>query len=221
VLCVRLGDAETALAAAEAAVRGGLRCIEIAMTTPDAAGVMLALADRCPHATVGAGTVLTVADAAAAAAAGARFALSPVTDAAVVRWCAEAGVLAVPGAATPTEVWAAAGGAGAALVKVWPVRAAGGLRLVRSLGGPLGGVRLLPSGGIAAGAAAAYLRERNVWAVGASAQVLEPGAVGRRDWDAVAANARVWAGIAAAAVAARADADRGRPRRLVSRRAAT
>jgi hypothetical protein len=43
VLCVRLGDPETALAASEAALRGGIRCVEVTMTVPDAADVISTL----------------------------------------------------------------------------------------------------------------------------------------------------------------------------------
>lgn len=167
------------------------------MTTPDAPALIAALAARCPDAHVGAGTVLTVAQADAAAAAGARFALSPAVDGDVIARLHAHGVLAVPGAATPTEVATAAGRCGARLVKLFPAALVGGLGLVRALQGPLSHVPLLPTSGIALGDAGAYLAERNVAAVGASRQVLEPGAVARRDWDAVAENARLWADVAA------------------------
>lgn len=196
VLCVRMSDPAVALEAACAAVRGGIRCIEITMTTPDAPAVISALAARCPCAHVGAGTVLTPAQADLAAAAGARFALSPAVDADVVALLHAAGVLAVPGAATPTEVAHAAGRCGARLVKVFPAALVGGVGFVRALGGPLGHVPLLPTSGIALADAGAYLAEANVAAVGASRQVLEPAAVARRDWDAVAENARRWMAVA-------------------------
>lgn len=197
VLCVRMSDPEIAMEAACAAVRGGIRCIEIAMTTPDAPALISALSARCPGAHVGAGTVLTVADADTAAACGARFALSPAVDAEVIARLHAHGVLAVPGAATPTEVATAGVRCGARLVKLFPVELIGGVRLVRALQGPLGQVPLLPTSGIQLAGADAYFAERNVAAVGASRQVLEPAAVARRDWDAVAENAHRWVEVAA------------------------
>jgi 2-dehydro-3-deoxyphosphogluconate aldolase / (4S)-4-hydroxy-2-oxoglutarate aldolase len=199
VLCVRLGDRDAALAAAEAAVRGGVAVVEVTMTVPDAPWVIRELSARCPAALVGAGTVLTVAQAEASAAAGARFALSPVTDAAVVRACAELGVLAVPGAGTVTEVYRAWADTGARLVKVFPVSACGGVGFVRALGGPLADIPLLPSSGIEICDAPDYLAEQNVVAIGASKQILLPDAVKRGDWGAITTAARAWVATTALA----------------------
>jgi 2-dehydro-3-deoxyphosphogluconate aldolase / (4S)-4-hydroxy-2-oxoglutarate aldolase len=192
VLCVRLDNRDAALAATEAAVQGGVRVVEVTMTVPDAPWVMRELAERWPDVLVGAGTVLTVDQAKLAAAAGARFVLSPVTDAAVVSVCSVLGVLAVPGAATATEIYRAWADAGARLVKVFPVSTCGGAGFVRALGGPLGDIPLLPTSGIAISEVHEYLTEANVVAIGASHQILLPGAVQGGDWAAVTEAARQW-----------------------------
>jgi 2-dehydro-3-deoxyphosphogluconate aldolase / (4S)-4-hydroxy-2-oxoglutarate aldolase len=197
VLCVRLGDPETALAASEAALRGGIRCVEVTMTVPDAADVISTLIHRWPDAHIGAGTVLTVREADAALQGGAMFAMSPVVDPDMVRYCNEAGLLAVPGAATPSEVWLAAGPRGGArVVKLYPAELSGGIALVQALQGPLGRVPLVPTGGIALSALPAYFGAPNVCAVGVSKQILLPTAVARSDWAAVTARARAWSAAA-------------------------
>jgi 2-dehydro-3-deoxyphosphogluconate aldolase / (4S)-4-hydroxy-2-oxoglutarate aldolase len=169
-----------------------VRVVEVTMTVPDAPWVMRELAERWPDVLVGAGTVLTVDQAKLAAAAGARFVLSPVTDAAVVSVCSVLGVLAVPGAATATEIYRAWADAGARLVKVFPVSTCGGAGFVRALGGPLGDIPLLPTSGIAISEVHEYLTEANVVAIGASHQILLPGAVQGGDWAAVTEAARQW-----------------------------
>jgi 2-dehydro-3-deoxyphosphogluconate aldolase/(4S)-4-hydroxy-2-oxoglutarate aldolase len=104
---------------------------------------------------IGAGTVLDVAAADAVVAAGARFLVMPHVDPELVRWSAERGVPAFPGAMTPTEVLGA-WRAGAAAVKVFPA-ATLGPRYLRELRGPLDEVPLLPTGGIDASNAADFL----------------------------------------------------------------
>ena len=95
---------------------------------------------------VGAGTVLTTGDAAAVAEAGGRFALSPVCDAEVLTAAYDRGLLAIPGAATPTEALAAHR-LGAPLVKIFPSGALGGPAYLRAIRGPLGHIPMLPTSG--------------------------------------------------------------------------
>lgn len=196
VLCVRMGDPDVALEAAVAAVQGGLRCIEITMTTPNATEIMRALSKRCPDAFVGAGTVLTLQNADAAFEAGARFALSPVVDTKIIRYCNELGMLAVPGAATPTEIYKAYEEGGARLVKIFPVNLCGGLEFVRAMKGPLPQVPLLPTSGIDLMALPNYLLCDNVLAIGASRQILQDSAIRQRQWDVITENARTWMTVA-------------------------
>ncbi|HMB68965.1 MAG TPA: keto-deoxy-phosphogluconate aldolase, partial [bacterium] len=82
-LAVRLDDGAKAAEACRAAIRGGLRVIEMTLTTPGALEVIRALAAEGAG-VIGAGTVLTVEDARRVAECGARFAMSPVTDEEVI-----------------------------------------------------------------------------------------------------------------------------------------
>jgi 2-dehydro-3-deoxyphosphogluconate aldolase/(4S)-4-hydroxy-2-oxoglutarate aldolase len=98
---------------------------------------------------------MSVAEAEAAVAAGATFLVAPHTDQVVARWAVERGIPMVPGAFTPTEV-VTAWNAGVAAVKVFPA-SVGGPDLVKALRGPLAGLPLIPTGGITADNAAAFL----------------------------------------------------------------
>jgi 2-dehydro-3-deoxyphosphogluconate aldolase/(4S)-4-hydroxy-2-oxoglutarate aldolase len=142
---------------------GGLTTIEVTFSVPDAADVIARLSGR-PELVIGAGTVTTPAQAEAAIAAGARFLVSPVSPPWLVPLSHEAGVLAVPGCATPTEIWAALA-AGAHVVKVFPAARLGGPAYLRDLTAPLPGLRVMPSGGITVSDVADY-RQAGAWCVG-------------------------------------------------------
>lgn len=170
-LCVRLGRGAPLVEACRAAVRGGLKVLEITLTTPGALEAIKQLAGEA-GVVVGGGTVLTRDDARAVAKAGGRFALSPVFDPAVVDEAHRLGLLAVPGTATATEVLAAHRH-GARLVKLFPAAALGGPAYLRALRGPLPGVPLVPTNGITAENLADYVAAGAV-AVGVGGDVFPP-----------------------------------------------
>lgn len=96
---------------------------------------------------VGAGTVLGEDDARRAIDAGCRFVLSPVLlPPSVVDLCHTAGLLVVPGAYTPTEIFRAVE-EGADIVKLFPVRDLSE-HYVRDVRAPLGDVPLMGVGGV-------------------------------------------------------------------------
>lgn len=198
VLCVRLSDGAGLVDLARAAVAGGLRVLELTLTTPGALDAMRALAHD-EHALVGGGTVLEVAHVEAVAAAGGRFVFSPVHDPAVLEAARARGLLAVPGAATPTEILAAHH-AGARIVKVFPAGALGGPGYLRALRGPLPHVSLLPTSGPTADTLAEYLAAGAV-AVGIGAEVIAPG-VGPAQVTAAAARVRTALDVARAGLPA-------------------
>jgi 2-dehydro-3-deoxyphosphogluconate aldolase / (4S)-4-hydroxy-2-oxoglutarate aldolase len=104
---------------------------------------------------LGAGTVRTAGALEAAMVAGADFAVSPVFDPSIVAAALGRGMPFVPGALSPTEI-DAAWRAGATFVKLFPASSVGPSH-VRELRGPMGEVELIPTGGIDAAAARAFL----------------------------------------------------------------
>ena len=216
---IRADSAERALMAARAAHRGGLRLIEVTFSVPDAPQVISLLREELPGAMIGAGTALQLEQARAAVEAGAEFIVAPDTNPEVVRFCKDRGVLACPGAATPTEITTALR-LGADLVKVFPAGLLGGPAYLRALreplaaaglaameghsrgpfdglrvnwlchmGEPLAGVRLVATGGVDANNAAEYLAA-GAFAVGMGGEMFPRAAVAAGDVDAVERAAR-------------------------------
>lgn len=149
---IRTDTPDDARIACDALIAGGITTLEVSLTTPGALDVIRDFEGR---ADVGAGTIRSVADAEACVAAGATFLLSPHTDLEVVAWAHAHDVLYIPGALTPTEV-AAALDAGSPIVKLFPARAVGP-SYIRDLLGPFPAARLLPTGGVDATNAGAFL----------------------------------------------------------------
>jgi 2-dehydro-3-deoxyphosphogluconate aldolase/(4S)-4-hydroxy-2-oxoglutarate aldolase len=139
-------------AAGRTLVECGFACLEVSLTSGDAFGVIEELAAKT-DALVGAGTVLAAADVHRAREAGAQFVVTPGLCPAVDEARA-AGLPALAGALTPSEIIAAA--ARSTAVKLFPA-SHGGPEYLRAVREPLPEVPLVPVGGIAADSVAAYL----------------------------------------------------------------
>ena len=153
----------------------GTPVVEVTMHVADAFD---AIGELRGHAglTVLAGTVRTAAEARGAIEAGAQAIVSPGTIDEVGAVCRERGVPWIPGTLTPTEI-EAAWRAGAALVKLFPVRP-GGPQYVRDVLAVLRDVPLVVAGGVDAANARAFL-DAGAVAVGCDASRA------RAVWDAV------------------------------------
>jgi len=173
---IRAPSPELALLACEAILAGGISVFEITMTVPDAPAVIRALRTRLGgRALVGAGTVLDAADARACIEAGAEFIVSPGFDPATIAAAHDAGIAAMPGALTPTEV-IAAWKAGADIVKIFPASALGGASYLKALKGPLPQVKLMPTGGVNVNTAKDFLAAGAV-ALGVGSELVDIAAV--------------------------------------------
>ncbi|MCR5263568.1 MAG: bifunctional 4-hydroxy-2-oxoglutarate aldolase/2-dehydro-3-deoxy-phosphogluconate aldolase [Clostridiales bacterium] len=158
---------DDALPLARAFVSAGLPVMEVTFRTEYAEEAIRRISGDIPNMLIGAGTVLTPEQADRAKAAGAKFIVTPNIDPAVVSRCLEIGLPVLPGCMTPTDV-ALAVSLGLEAVKIFPVEAAGGVALLKSLSGPYKGMRYLPTGGIDAGNMLDYLALPCVLAVGGS-----------------------------------------------------
>jgi 2-dehydro-3-deoxyphosphogalactonate aldolase len=107
-------------AVADALYAEGFRVIEVPLNSPAALDSIGRLARRMPADTVvGAGTVLSIQAVADVQSAGGRLIVMPHADVAVIREAKARGLFCVPGAATPTEAFAAVN-AGADALKLFP-----------------------------------------------------------------------------------------------------
>jgi 2-dehydro-3-deoxyphosphogalactonate aldolase len=137
-----------AVAVATAVLDAGFDAVEVPLNSPDPLeSVRRIRAAVGLGRRVGAGTVLTPDDVRRAADAGASLVVSPNTRADVVAETVRLGLESYPGAATPTEAFAALD-AGATAVKIFPAAAVGvsGMRAWASVLPT--GARLVPVGGV-------------------------------------------------------------------------
>src|SRR5439155_739331 len=119
---------------AAAVAQGGVQFTEITVSVTNALDVIeILVAEGRLH--VAAGTVLSNEEAEEAIGTGAQFIVSPSLELNLIPICHDANVPCIPGAATPTEILAAAR-AKADLVKIFPADTIGGPDFVRQMSGP-------------------------------------------------------------------------------------
>jgi 2-dehydro-3-deoxyphosphogluconate aldolase/(4S)-4-hydroxy-2-oxoglutarate aldolase len=185
---------------AAALVDGGLPCVEIVFRAEGALEAISRLRGSSAL-VVGAGTVLTIAQARDAIAAGAQFIVSPGSNPAVIDVALKAGILIVPGVATPSEIESNLD-LGIDVVKLFPAEVLGGVRFLKAMSGPYGTVRFVPTGGIDLKNLAEYLAQTNVLACGGS-WIAPPASLATGDFDSVARRTREAAAVVQAARAGR------------------
>lgn len=183
VAVVVIERVEDAVPLARALVAGGIRAIEVTLRTPVAPEAIRAIADEVDRACVGAGTVLRPGDFVVAKQAGARFNVSPGSTDTLLAAADGIDVPWLPGAATASEALALFE-RGYRLQKFFSAAAVGGVEHLRSLAGPLPGIRFCPTGGIDAANAARYLALPNVVCVGGS-WLTPRDLVAAQDWPAI------------------------------------
>jgi len=143
------------LPSAEVLIAEGIAIIEVTLDSPDPYETITALRRRFESMTVGAGTVRTAEMASRAGDAGAQFLVTPHVDSAVIDAARARRLPVIAGALTPTEI-VQARERGSDMVKVFPAAPLGPeyIRLVLS---PLKDIPLVPTGGIDAANAAAFI----------------------------------------------------------------
>ena len=185
---VEVDDAAQAVELARVLVDHGSPVMEIALRTPGAISAIEAVRSSVEDAVVGAGTVVSPDQLSAVIAEGAVFAVSPGSSAPLLSAAEDCPIPCVPGVATATELMRVAE-FGMREVKFFPAEAAGGVATAAALGAVLPWMRFLPTGGIDASSAPAYLALEQVFAVGGSwmcpATLIRRGA-----WDEIAKRVR-------------------------------
>jgi 2-dehydro-3-deoxyphosphogluconate aldolase/(4S)-4-hydroxy-2-oxoglutarate aldolase len=147
VAIMRAKSSEQLIEAAEAVRAGGIRAIEVTMTTPGALAVIeKAVAKFGKEVLFGAGSVLDSESARSAILAGAQFIVCPTFKPETIEICKRYAVPVMPGAYTPTEILSA-WEAGADIVKIFPA-SVGGPAYIKALKGPLPHIRMAAVGGV-------------------------------------------------------------------------
>lgn len=152
VAVLRGKSTEDVVAMAEQSIAGGVRIIEVTMTTPGALQAIRMLVDKYSQdqsehrPIIGVGTVLDEVTARLAILEGAEFVVSPAFQPEVVKMCHRYRVPVMPGVVTIAEAQAALE-SGADVVKLFP----GSMfkpSIIKTLKGPLPQLNIMPTGGV-------------------------------------------------------------------------
>jgi len=201
IAIIRADSADGLVRVVEAVAAGGVRCIEVTMTTPGALGCIeraskeLAGTDVC----LGVGSVLDAETARLAILAGAQYVVSPITSGPVIQMAHRYGKPVLPGAYTPTEIFQA-WELGADIVKVFPATH-GGLDFLKAVRAPMPQIPLCPTGGVSVENLKDWVAA-GVSAVGVGTNLVAPALVKAQDYAGLTENARkfseAWAALRSA-----------------------
>lgn len=183
-----IDDAADAVPLARALVAGGLSALEVTLRTPAGLHAIEAIAAEVPEAAVGAGTLKMPGDAQRVKDAGGQFAVSPGYTQAMGSACSDVDLPLLPGVATASELMLAYAD-GLRFMKFFPAVAAGGVPVLRALGGPFPEVSFCPTGGITIDTAPNFLALTNVPVCGGT-WLTPKKLLAEKDWDAITALAR-------------------------------
>ncbi|HEV7402673.1 MAG TPA: bifunctional 4-hydroxy-2-oxoglutarate aldolase/2-dehydro-3-deoxy-phosphogluconate aldolase [Chthoniobacteraceae bacterium] len=182
---------------ADALYAGGVRALEVTMTTPGVLDCLSELAARFEgRMLIGVGSVIEGEACRTAILSGAEFVVTPVTKSAVIRIANHYGKPIASGAYTPTEALAAHE-MGADFIKIFPADL-GGPAFIKNILAPLPMLRIIPTGGVTPETAGDFLRAGSV-ALGAGSTLVNKDALKRGDWAAITARAKEFVDAVSAA----------------------
>jgi 2-dehydro-3-deoxyphosphogluconate aldolase/(4S)-4-hydroxy-2-oxoglutarate aldolase len=186
---IRTPTAESALAAVEAVIDGGIDCVEITMTVDNALKAIEKVADRHgDKVLLGAGTVLDAETARTCMLAGAQFFVTPSLNLKTIELAKRYSRPIFAGALTPTEILAT-WQAGADGVKVFPCNAMGGAKYIKALKGPFPHIDLVPTGGVNLETITEFLKA-GATAVGVGSELVDAESVATGRYDGVREKAK-------------------------------
>ena len=195
VAIVRGFAPETCLRLAEAYAKGGIGLVEVTFaqkspeTWKDTAAAIRAIRERFTGAVrVGAGTVLTDEQLSMCEQAGGEYMITPNVNAALIRECVRRGLIAMPGALTPSEA-VDAWEAGASFVKIFPAGSLG-VGYVKAIRAPLSHIPFLAVGGIGPDNVADFMKAGCVGA-GVGGNLTNKEWIAAGAWDKIEGTARL------------------------------
>lgn len=181
IAVIRLNDTKKLNDIIQALSKGGVKALEITMTTPNAIEVIKTVsAEVGDDFLVGAGTVLDPETARLTILAGAQFVVGPILNLKMIHLVHRYDKVVIPGAFTPTEIMKA-WDAGADVVKVFPATALGP-KYFKDVHGPLPQVKLTPTGGVSLNNAAEFIKS-GACCLGVGTALIDKQFVADSDWD--------------------------------------
>ncbi|MBN2012814.1 bifunctional 4-hydroxy-2-oxoglutarate aldolase/2-dehydro-3-deoxy-phosphogluconate aldolase [candidate division KSB1 bacterium] len=184
IAVIRMDNTEKLQQVIEAISEGGVKALEITMTTPGAIDVIKAVSKQISSDfMLGVGTVLDPETARAAILAGAEFVVGPTLNPDVIKMAHRYDKAVFPGAFTPTEILTA-WEHGADIVKVFPATALGP-KFFKDVKGPLPEVKMTPTGGVGLNNAAEFIKS-GAACLGVGTAMLDKKMIAESDWDGLA-----------------------------------
>jgi 2-dehydro-3-deoxyphosphogluconate aldolase/(4S)-4-hydroxy-2-oxoglutarate aldolase len=173
---------------ARALADNGMNVLEITLRTEHALEAVRRIKAATPDLCVGTGTNNSIFDFDRSMDAGADFLVSPGATNEMLTYAAEKQLPLLPGVATASEALQAMA-AGFTFMKLFPAEAVGGIKLLKSLAGPLADAKFCPTGGINGTNANDYLALKNVVCVGGS-WMLDDALIEQKNWSQLGENIR-------------------------------
>jgi 2-dehydro-3-deoxyphosphogluconate aldolase/(4S)-4-hydroxy-2-oxoglutarate aldolase len=190
IAIMRAKSSEQLSAAADAIKHGGVRAIEVTMTTPGALDVIRDARGKYGEDVLfGAGTVLDAETARAAILAGAQFIVAPIFDPTTVALCNRYSIPIIPGCYSPTEMLSA-WECGADMIKLFPA-SFGGPSLIKAILAPLPQLEIVPVGGVNLDTAAAFIKN-GAAALGVGSSLINQELLNANDMDELTRRARAF-----------------------------
>jgi 2-dehydro-3-deoxyphosphogluconate aldolase/(4S)-4-hydroxy-2-oxoglutarate aldolase len=190
VAIMRAKSSDQLIVAGEAIKAGGVRVIEVTMTTPGALNVIETAREKFGEQVLfGAGSVLDPETARAAILAGADFIVAPTLNLDTVALCSRYSIPVMPGCFTPTEALTA-WQAGADMIKLFPA-SLGGVDLVKAILAPLPHLEIVPVGGVNLDTAADFIR-KGAAALGVGSSLVNQKLLDANDLDELTQRARAF-----------------------------
>jgi len=147
IAIMRANSPQSLIQATEAIKQGGVRVIEVTMTTPGALDVIKEAREKFEEEILfGAGSVLDCETARMAILAGADFIVSPSLDKEMIHLCNRYGIPVIPGCFTPSEM-IIAWESGATFIKLFPASIVS-QKMIKAVLAPFPQLEIIPVGGI-------------------------------------------------------------------------
>ena len=175
-----IDNLDDALPIAEALMKGGINVLEVTLRTAAAMDIIELIAKEIPEAFIGAGTVTNRDQLKAVTDVGAKFAISPGLTADLLQAGREGSIPLIPGISNISDLMKA-NDAGYDHLKFFPAETAGGVKTLKSIGGPFPNTVFCPTGGIGPDNYKEYLALKNVKCVGGS-WVAPSEAIENKEW---------------------------------------
>ena len=160
---------------------GGVKSLEITMTTPNAIDIIKNISKKNKgDFLIGVGSVLDPETANAAIHSGAQFIVSPILNVDIIKMGHRYDKVVIPGAFTPTEIinaWESGGD----IVKIFPATVLGP-KYFKDIHGPLPQVKLSPTGGVNINNAADFIKAGAV-CLGVGSALIDKKLVENSDWE--------------------------------------